>query len=156
MTPNDIKDLKWLVACDAMAQIMMKCSKAQYFAFVIDKYGRVRGCGYNGTPTGLENCTDGGCPRSTSGVPSSTPYDYGPGLCWAVHAEVNALQGIDRSVLSESTLYVNGTCCIGCAKVISNNGLARVVCYEENRSDTSDVAELFSKCGIELAFYTKE
>jgi dCMP deaminase len=148
--------IKWLHACDAMATIMGKCSKAQYFAFVLDKDHRVRGCGYNGTPSGTIDCIDGGCPRATSGVAPSTPYDHGDGLCWAVHAEANALSGIDRSILTSSTLFVNGMTCLGCAKTIANSGLREVVCYEENRSDTPLVRDLFSRCGIHMTSYTKE
>jgi dCMP deaminase len=141
-------DLKWLEACDAMAAVTHKCAKAQYFCFVIDRHGRVRGAGYNGTPSGMDNCVDGGCPRYANGVPSSTPYDHGPGLCWAVHAEVNALMGLDRDVLVGSTLYVNGTCCVGCAKQIAGSGVRRVVTYAENRSDTPLVQKLFDQLGI--------
>jgi dCMP deaminase len=150
MSDNHIKHLKWLEACDAMATIMAKCSKAQYFAFIVDSSGRVRGCGYNGTPSGTIDCVDGGCPRAASGVASSTPYDFGEGLCWAVHAEANALSGIDRSVLEGSTLYVNGDPCLGCAKAIANSGLKSVVCYEEDRQDTELVKDLFSRCGITM------
>lgn len=142
--------IKWLRGCDAMATIMAKCSKAQYFAFVVDHDKQVRGCGYNGTPRGTVDCIDGGCPRATNNVAPSTPYDHGDGLCWAVHAEVNALNGIDRSILVNSTLYVNGTPCIGCAKVIANSGLHQVVCYKEERSDTALVRDLFERTGVEF------
>lgn len=148
--------MKWLRACDAMATIMGKCSKAQYFAFVIDQDSRVLGCGYNGTPSGTVNCIDGGCPRAVNDVAPSTPYDHGEGLCWAVHAEPNALSGIDRSLLRSATLIVNGMPCVGCAKTIANSGLTAVVCYSEDRSDTPLVKDLFSRCGVSMTSYTKE
>lgn len=154
MPSHAIKDLKWLEACDAMATIMQKCSKAAYFAFIVDNHsGRVHGCGYNGTPSGMLDCIDGGCPRASSGVPPSTPYDSGPGLCTSVHAEMNALSGVDRLLLERSTLYLNGTCCFGCAKHIANSGLKRVVFYEESRQDFGDVEKLFVSCNITLEVY---
>jgi dCMP deaminase len=150
MNGPTIKDQEWLVACDRMAEIKYRCGKKQYWAFVIDILGRVRGAGYNGTPAGMTNCTDGGCPRYLNNVPSGTPYDFGDGLCYSVHAEDNALQGVDRLHLESGTLYVNGTCCVGCAKKIANSGLGRVVCYAENRPDTDIVRYIFDSVGIEF------
>lgn len=106
---------------------MVRCSKAQYFSYIIDSYGRVRGCGYNGTPAGMTNCVNGGCPRAVNNVPSGTDYNSGPGLCYAIHAEANAIIGLDRKILQDSTLYVNGICCFGCAKEIAGSGIRRVV-----------------------------
>jgi len=121
------KDQLWLKMCEAGASIMVRCSKAQYFSYVVDEFGRVRGCGYNGTPSGMKNCTSGGCPRATSGCQSGAPYDHGPGVCFANHAEHNAIAGIDRIHLVRSTLYVNGVCCFNCAKEIAGSGIQRVV-----------------------------
>ncbi len=147
------KDAMWLEACAAMAQITARCSKGQYFAFVIDRYGRVRGAGYNGVPAGMTNCIEGGCPRAVNMVPSSTPYDHGDGLCWAVHAEVNAMMGLPREVLEAATIVVNGFCCLGCAKQIVGNGVGRVVCLDEGRMDSHVVRDLFSQTGVELVVH---
>lgn len=105
-----------------MGRIMAKCSKAQYFCFIIDRNGRICGGGYNGTPSGMLNCVDGGCPRAINNAPSSADYNSGEGLCWAVHAEINALMGVDRETLKGATLYVNGEPCVGCAKQIAGSG----------------------------------
>jgi dCMP deaminase len=145
------KDATWLKMCQAGGQIMAKCSKAQYFSYIIDKHGRVRGCGYNGTPAGMDNCIDGGCPRATSGVPSGTPYNIGAGACFGIHAEMNALVGIDRAILVESTIYVNGICCFGCAKEITGAGIKRVVNLDADvlPQDYELTKSVFEKCGVE-------
>lgn len=129
------RDLKWMRWCLAGAEIFSTCSKAQYMAVVVDANGHVLGTGYNGGPAGVEHCTEGGCPRVVNNVPSGTPYDYGPGLCIAIHAEPNAIMHSDYTDRIGSTLYVNGPPCFGCAKLISNSGVRRLV-YLEDRSRT--------------------
>lgn len=134
---------------------MKKCLKAQYFSYVIDAAGRVRGCGYNGTPPGFKNCTDGGCPRATSGCASGASYNEGAGLCLANHAEHNALAGIDRSHLSNSTLYVNGICCFGCAKEIVGAGVKRVVgIYTHTPADFEFTKELFDQGQVDWILFS--
>lgn len=150
MNELSFKDRRWLHACSLMASVMGKCSKAQYFCFVIDRYGRIRGAGYNGTPSGLLDCIDGGCPRAINNVASSTPYDTGDGLCWAIHAEVNALMGVDREILEGASLYVNGAPCVQCAKHIAGSGVRRVISLKENRPDTPLVRHLFKELNIDF------
>lgn len=153
------KDILWLKMCKSGASIMQKCSKAQYFSYVVDENGRVRGCGYNGTPPGMKNCTEGGCPRAINNVPPGTPYNFGPGLCLSNHAEMNAIIGIDRSILIRSTLYVNGVCCFGCAKEIVGAGIRRVVGISSSspkREDHSYTEMIFTNSGVEWTLYPEE
>jgi dCMP deaminase len=148
------KDVAWLKMCQVGAQVMAKCSKAQYMSYVIDSDGRVRGCGYNGTPSGFENCVDGGCPRAVNMVPPGTPYDHGPGLCLAIHAEMNAILGLDRKILQESTVYVNGICCFGCAKGLVGSGVKRVVGITANVMVDHEVTQrLFENAGVDWVLY---
>lgn len=125
------------------AKIFSTCSKAQYMAIVTDPHGRILGTGYNGVPSGMKHCDEGGCPRITNNVPSGTPYDYGPGLCYAIHAEANALLYSDRSARIGGTIYVGGVPCFGCAKLIAGSGLGKVVYVEDDsRTDVSQSLEV--------------
>ncbi|MCK5845355.1 MAG: hypothetical protein KAG97_11650, partial [Victivallales bacterium] len=45
------------------------CSR-RHVAAVIVKDHRIISTGYNGTPRGVRNCFEGGCPRCSSDVPS--------------------------------------------------------------------------------------
>ena len=59
---------------------------------------------YNGTPRGLPNCNEGGCPRCNSAVPSGSALDE----CLCLHAEENALLEAGRERVGEgSILYCN-------------------------------------------------
>jgi len=66
--------------------------------------GRVVASGYNGTPQGMRNCLDGGCPRcrDRGRYPSGTGYD----LCVCVHAEQNALLAAARLSFDDVALFL--------------------------------------------------
>src|SRR5512142_3260742 len=60
---------------------------------VVDR--RIVSTGYNGTPSGMQNCSDGGCHRCANRdkkYASGTAYD----LCICVHAEQNAILSAAR------------------------------------------------------------
>lgn len=122
------KDLKWMRFCVEGAKIFSTCAKQQYMAILVD-------------PSGVIDS-------------SGTPYDHGDGLCYAIHAEMNCLIHSDLSKRKGGTLYVNGVPCFGCAKVLVNSGLGRVVYLEEdfNRDGTSNVLELFEKSKTQLRY----
>lgn len=133
--------------CQAGAEIFSTCSKQQYMAIVADCQGRIESTGYNGVPTGMEHCMDGGCPRAVNNVPSGTPYDSGDGLCYAIHSEINCLIHSDVSARLGGTMYVNGVPCVGCAKTIVNSGLSRLVYLNEgfDRLDSDVVFDILSR-----------
>ena len=77
---------------------------------------RVISTGYNGTPEGMSNCSDGGCWRclNREGYASGAGYD----VCICVHAEQNALLGAARFGIRTdgSHLYTTLQPCFGCLK----------------------------------------
>jgi deoxycytidylate deaminase len=149
------RDLKWLRACVSCAEIFSTCGKAQFWCFIVENsgYGRIIGQGYNGVPSGMKHCKDGGCPRWLNKVPPGTPYDYGDGLCYSSHAEVSALSHGDGSRYREATLYVNGPPCLTCAKSIAAAGISRIVCLMESGRLFTDVTEDFlAKAKVELEY----
>lgn len=121
------KDYQWMQACESMAKIFSTCSKGQVFSIIIDPQQRIVGTGYNGVPSGKQHCNEGGCPRATSNVPSGSTYDSGPGVCYAAHAEANALANGDGTRFHQSTLYVNVMPCLGCLRMIAASGIKRVI-----------------------------
>ena len=95
---------------------------------VRDKH--VLSTGYNGAPSGLDNCLEiGSCLRNELNVPSGERHE----LCRAVHAEQNAviqcaLHGVSTK---GATLYTTASPCITCAKIVVNAGVKRVVYCDE-------------------------
>lgn len=103
------------------------CSRRQVGAVVVDKEHRIVSTGYNGSPPGGPSCLGGECPRATSNVDPGSSYDTGPGMCVAVHAEMNALLYAGRDRTNGSTLYVTDAPCDGCRKPIEAAGIVKVV-----------------------------
>ncbi len=97
-------------------------------AAVIVKDKRIIATGYNGVPSGMTHCLDGGCLRCSnpSGkFKTGTGYD----LCICVHAEQNALLSAARFGISVegAQMYTTMQPCYGCAKEIVQARIARVV-----------------------------
>lgn len=94
-------------------------------AAVITVDRRIIATGYNGTPRGVQNCNEGGCPRCNSFAPGGT--DLGECLC--SHAEENAItQSAYHGVrVRGGTLYSTFCPCLMCTKMIINAGISEVV-----------------------------
>jgi len=94
-------------------------------ASVITVDRRIIATGYNGTPRGVTNCNEGGCPRCNSFAPGGS--DLGECLC--SHAEENAItQSAYHGVsVRAGTLYTTLCPCLMCTKMIINAGIGEVV-----------------------------
>jgi len=102
--------------------------------------------GYNGAPSGLEDCLELGCLRDELNIPSGTRHE----ICRGIHAEQNviiqaSLHGIS---LEGSTIYATHTPCRLCAKMLVNAKIKRYVSY--GKYDDNSFVDLFQQAGIEL------
>lgn len=88
---------------------------------VIVKNKQIVSTGYNGGPSGYPHCEDGACPRALEG-PSP-----GYSKCIAIHAEANAILHSSPSERNMATLYCTDSPCWGCAKLIANSGIYRLI-----------------------------
>jgi dCMP deaminase len=140
---------QWLQWCIAGAQIFSTCGKRQYMAIILDQYGYVVSTGYNGVPSGMTHCKDGGCPRLKNNTPSGATYDD----CYSLHAEENALIRADPARLQDAELYVNGPPCFGCAKKIIGSGISRIYCLEDKSyADWPRVHDFLKQAFIQVVF----
>ena len=91
--------------------------------------------GYNGTPTGFENCCED---------------DEGSTKWYVLHAEANAILKVASSTQSckGATLYITLSPCKECSKLIHQAGIIRVV-YNKGYKDDSGL-QFLEKAGIEL------
>ena len=117
---------------------------------VIVKNKRIMTTGYNGAPAGVKTCIERGeCLRRKLDIPSGTKHE----LCYAIHAEQNAL--IQAAKLGTSvqgaTLYCTHQPCVICAKLIINAGIARVV-YRHGYPDAF-ATEMFRQAGTLVERY---
>jgi dCMP deaminase len=104
------------------------CIRRQVGALIVMEH-RIISTGYNGTPFGVPNCNEGGCPRCNSAVASLEGYDW----CLCVHAEQNAIALAARQGTSTNgaEVYCTHRPCFGCLKELIQAGIRRVTYAEE-------------------------
>ncbi len=108
---------------------------------------RIISTGYNGTPRGIRNCNEGGCPRCAGAAESGTRLDE----CLCSHAEENAItQSAYHGVsVRGGTVYTTFCPCLICTKMIINAGLSEVV-YDAHFPLGEVSVGLFREAGIKV------
>jgi dCMP deaminase len=113
---------------------------------VLVREKRVISTGYNGTPRGLKNCGEGGCPRCNEGLSSGV----GLGTCLCIHAEENALLEAGRDRIREGAILYCDTCpCLTCSIKIAQVGISEVI-YNQGYSMDKEAATIFKEAGVRL------
>lgn len=108
----------------AAAALRSNCIRRQVGALIVS-HKAIISTGYNGTPIGVTNCSEGGCPRCQSGVGTGEAYD----TCLCVHAEQNAIALAARhgNKVEGGTMYTTLRPCFGCLKECIQAGLREIV-----------------------------
>lgn len=116
-------------------------------AAVIVKDQRIVSTGYNGTPRGIKNCNEGGCPRCNQFGPSGSNLSD----CICSHGEENAIvQAAYHGVnLQGATLYSTFSPCLLCTKMIINSGISEVI-FSRGYSLQDKAAALLTEAGIKI------
>ncbi len=117
------------------------CMKRQVAAVIVAEK-RIISTGYNGTPRGVKNCNEGGCPRCNGFSESGKNLDE----CLCSHGEENAIvqASYHGIAIKDATLYTTYSPCLMCSKMIINAGIRRVVyndAYPLNDTATRMLAE---------------
>jgi dCMP deaminase len=120
------------------------CLRRKVAAIVVSDH-RIISTGYNGTPRGVRNCFEGGCPRCSGKAPSGTSLEE----CICVHAEQNAIcQAAYYGIrLAGATIYVTISPCLTCAKLIINAGIKEVV-YGGDYAFTKQTEKLLKEAKV--------
>ncbi|KZL76741.1 DCMP deaminase [Colletotrichum tofieldiae] len=132
-----------------LASLRSNCMKRRVGAVLVGREKRVISTGYNGTPRGLQNCSDGGCSRCNSGNSSGV----GLATCLCIHAEENALLEAGRERIREGAVLYCDTCpCLTCSIKICQVGIEEVV-YAHGYSMDTETAAVFAQAGVRLRQY---
>ena len=110
------------------------CKRKQVGAIIVrDKM--IISDGYNGSPSGFENCCED---------------EEGFTKWYVLHAEANAILKVARSTQTceGATLYITLSPCKECSKLIHQSGIKRVV-YLEGYKDNSGL-EFLEKAGVQV------
>lgn len=110
------------------------CNRKQVGSIIV-KNGIIIADGYNGTPSGFDNCCE----------------DKDGNTHWYVlHAEANAILKLSRSNNSGngSTLYITLSPCKDCSKLVLQAGITRVV-FMKSYKDSEGI-DFLKAAGIEV------
>jgi dCMP deaminase len=110
------------------------CTRKQVGAIIV-KDNIIIADGFNGTPSGFENCCE---------------TDQGDTHWYVLHAEANAILKLARSNNrgTNSTLYITLSPCRDCSKLILQAGIKKVV-YVNGYKDTTGI-DFLTKAGIDV------
>ncbi|GGD35790.1 MULTISPECIES: deoxycytidylate deaminase [Flavobacterium] len=110
------------------------CKRKQVGAIIV-KDRMIISDGYNGTPSGFENCCED---------------EEGITKWYVLHAEANAILKVAGSTQSceGATLYITLSPCKECSKLIHQSGITRVVYFEGYKDDSG--IEFLKKAGVEV------
>lgn len=112
--------------------LLSYCKRKQVGAIIV-RDRMIISDGYNGTPSGFDNCCE-----DEEGL---TRWDV-------LHAEANAILKVARSTQSceGATLYITLSPCKECSKLIHQSGIKRVV-YQNGYRDDSGI-QFLMKAGV--------
>lgn len=131
------KQLRYDKAYLRMAQEWAKlshCTRKQVGAIIV-KDRMIISDGFNGTPTGFENCCED---------------DEGMTKWYVLHAEANAILKVARSThgCDGATLYLTLSPCKECSKLVHQAGIKRLVYINGYKDD--DGLSFLEKAGVEI------
>ncbi|MGZ4863241.1 MAG: deoxycytidylate deaminase [Halobacteriota archaeon] len=121
---------EYYMALAQTVSLRSTCTRRQYGAIIVSTGDHILSTGYNGAARNEPHCLNIGCERERLKIPKGERYE----LCVSVHAEANAIIQAARggASIDGATLYVNGTPCKMCWRLIKNAGIAEVVYVEDN------------------------
>ncbi|MGB0915000.1 MAG: deoxycytidylate deaminase [Crocinitomicaceae bacterium] len=132
-----LKQLRYDKAYLRMAKTwseLSHCSRKQVGAIIV-KDGMIISDGFNGTPSGFDNCCES---------------EEGDTLWYVLHAEANAILKVAKSTHNsqDATLYLTLSPCKDCSKLVVQSGISRVV-FIDNYKDTSGI-DFLKEAGVEV------
>lgn len=149
---NNQRNLEYDLVYMSMAECVSKLSYAQRSkvgCVIVTPQGQVISQGYNGTPTGMDNC----CEFEEVIHDFDSDGDYSEYITLrtkreVLHAESNAITKCAKygGSTNNSTIYITLSPCYECSKLIIQSGIKRVVYKEPYR--ILDGLDLLIQAGI--------
>lgn len=110
------------------------CNRKQVGALIV-KDSMIISDGYNGTPSGFDNCCEDDSEKT---------------LWYVLHAEANAIMKVAKSTNNSNgaTLYITLSPCKECSKLVFQSGIKRVVYLNAYKDDSG--VQFLKKGGVEV------
>ena len=133
-----------------VAKLRSNCI-TRHVGAVIVKDNRQIATGYNGTPSGIKNCFEGGCDRCAARIRGDIKSGESLDRCLCMHAEANAIMQCalfgNAGTTKDTTLYSTFSPCVECSKMSLSVGIKRIVILNDY---AEDVAQLLNTGIMEL------
>jgi dCMP deaminase len=146
---------KFIDAHMEVAEVYSQLSSAKRLQVgcVIVKDDTIIGIGYNGMPSGWDNCCEDmtilqdEISPGVFNLSKRTELKTKPEV---IHAEINAISKVARSTNSSeyADMFITHAPCIECAKAIFQSGINRVFYRDTYRSE--DGIHFLQKCDVEV------
>ena len=120
------------------------CPRRQCSALIADERYILLATGYNGAPSGIDNCMDVPC-----GGQDDEKGDTRN--CIALHAEENAILHLEGNSRNAHIMYTTNLPCFHCAKIICQSSI-KIIIYREDYADLRG-ANLLDQKGIDVVKY---
>jgi dCMP deaminase len=123
-----------------IAKLRSNCLTRQVGCVIVREHRQIA-TGYNGTPSGIKNCFEGGCLRCLDRVSGKIGSGADLERCLCMHAEANAM--LQCAVFGHtgstrgSTLYSTYAPCLECSKMAVSVGISKVVSLASYPEDGS-------------------
>jgi len=114
----------YFLSMASLASLRGTCRRRKVGCILVDKHKNVMSTGYNGVPRDHTHCLLSPCPGAN--------HKSGEGLdlCYAIHAEQNALLQC-KDVENISICYTTTAPCVTCTKLLLNTGCRKIVILED-------------------------
>ena len=127
-------DIYFMIQAE-IAKLRSNCITRQVGSVIV-KDNRQIATGYNGTPSGVKNCIDGGCSRCESRMNGTIKSGEKLDRCLCTHAEANAIMQCalfgNGTSTNGTTLYSTYIPCLECSKMCVTVGIKRIVILDDN------------------------
>jgi dCMP deaminase len=139
-----------------IAKLRSNCL-TRHIGAVIVKDNRQIATGYNGTPSGIKNCFEGGCPRCIARINGEIKSGESLDRCLCTHAEANAIMQCalfgNAGSTKGATLYSTFAPCIECSKMTISIGITKIVVLADYPEDGTG---LLNEANIKLVKLNSE
>lgn len=117
-----------------LVKLRSNCMTRQVGSIIV-RDNRQLATGYNGTPSKMKNCFDGGCARCQLRMEGKIKSGESLDRCLCIHAESNAIMycaafGINIGSVG-TELYTTLVPCLECTKMIISIGIKKIYCLEK-------------------------
>jgi len=138
------------------AKLRSNCITRRVGAVIVRDHRQIA-TGYNGTPSDVKNCFEGGCSRCQLRIQGKIAPGGGLDRCVCNHAEANAIMhctilGMHLGT-KNATLYTTFATCLECSKMAITIGIKRIVCLD---SYPETDYKLLQDAGVEVVLLEKE